>query len=322
VTSIKPGTLEPVTAPNAGSPDPLRGRGGKPTPTPAVPESRRPKTSQPLTANYQRFTVALETKGTFSATLKFVHGLEDFPRFLAITDMRLTQASIMREENPADPVLSLGVTVTAYAKPEGVDVTALSPAGPFVVDRLGRSEHLEAAKGVRVAFGASASPPHAADTVFGRQASPPGSLDSPLPAAPSTRSQSLPAAPGAPSREGVGRDNPFASLVIPQRPSLGLGVPQPRPGAPSFGIDLPLPPGATPPGGRGTPPPPPGAGMKVGAIVGGRERAAIIQSQGQTFIVGVGDHMGDAVVVAIFETKVVLREGGVTFELAFGGEGP
>jgi Tfp pilus assembly protein PilO len=320
VTSIKPGTLETVKAPNAASPEPLRGRGGRPNPTPAVPESRPPKASQPVTANYQRFTVALETKGTFSATLKFVHGLEDFPRFLAITDMRLTQASITREENPADPVLSLSVTVTAYAKPEGVDVAAFSTAGPFVGNRSGRSENLEAAKGVRVAFGASVSAPHGAATILGSQASTAGPLDSPLPAAPSARFQSPPGAPGAPAREGVGRDNPFASLVIPQRPSLGLGVPQPRPGAPSFGIDLPLPPGSTAPGGRI--PPPPGAGMKVGAIVGGRERAAIIQRLGETFIVSVGDHVGDAVVVAIFDTKVVMREGAVTFDLIFGGEGP
>ncbi len=322
VASIKPGILETVTAPAAGSSEPLRGRGGRPTPTPAVPESRPPKASQPVTANYQKFMIALETKGTFSATLKFVHGLEDFPRFLAITDMRLTQASITREENPADPVLSLGVTVTAYAKPEGGDVTAVSTSGPFVENRSGRSENLEAAKGVRVAFGASASAQHATATVVGRQASTAGSSGGPLPAAQLARSQSLPVAPGAPLREGVGRDNPFAPLVIPQRPFLGLGVPQPpRPGAPSFGIDLPLPPGSTAPGGRGAPPPPPGAGMKVGAIVGGRERAAIIQNRGETFIVGVGDHVGDAVVVEIFDNKVVMREGGVTFELSFGGEG-
>ncbi len=285
VTSIKPGLLETVTAPGAGSSEPPRRRGDRPTSTPVVPEGRPPKAPQSPTANYQRFTIALETRATFLATLKFVHGLEDFPRFLAITDMRLTQASITREENPADPILSLTVTATAYAKPESGDIAALQTFGPFIENRLGRSQSLEAAS-------------------------------------PSARSRSFLVTQAAPSREGLGRDNPFAPLVIPQRPFLGLGVPQPpRPGAPSFGIDLPLPPGGAASGGRGAPPPPPGAGMKVGAIVGGRERAAIIQYRGETFIVGVGDHVGDAVVVEIFDSKVVMREGGVTFELPFGGEG-
>jgi hypothetical protein len=61
--------------------------------------------------------------------------------------------------------------------------------------------------------------------------------------------------------------------------------------------------------------------MKVGAIVGRSERVAIIQNRGEILIVGVGDRVGDAVVVEILDNKVVMREGGVTFELPFGGEG-
>jgi Tfp pilus assembly protein PilO len=122
VTSIKPGILETVTAPAAASPEPPRMRGSGITPALAVPQSKAPKASQRETANYQKFTIALETKGTFSATLNFVHGLADFPRFLAITDMRVTQGSSVREENPEDPVLSLGVTATAYVKPESGDI--------------------------------------------------------------------------------------------------------------------------------------------------------------------------------------------------------
>jgi Tfp pilus assembly protein PilO len=124
VTSLKPGIPESVAVPQASSPLPPRIRGGSATPAPQVSKSTAPKVSQPDILNYQKFAIALETKGTFSATLKFVHGLESFPRFLAISDMRVTQASSpsMREDNPEDPVLSLGLTATAYARPESGDV--------------------------------------------------------------------------------------------------------------------------------------------------------------------------------------------------------
>ena len=120
VTSIKPGTLESVAVPQATSPQPPLRRGGSAAPSLGTSRSTAPKNSPPEIANYQKFAIALETKGTFSATMKFVHGLESFPRFLAISDMRLTQASSlsMREDNPEDPVLSLGLTATAYARPE------------------------------------------------------------------------------------------------------------------------------------------------------------------------------------------------------------
>jgi hypothetical protein len=61
--------------------------------------------------------------------------------------------------------------------------------------------------------------------------------------------------------------------------------------------------------------------MTVGAIFVGTERVAIIQAQGTPFVVGVGDPVGDAVVVEILEDKVVMRKGEVTFELRFGSAG-
>ena len=145
-----------------------------------------------------------------------------------------------------------------------------------------------------------------------------------------TPPQPTPAAPGAPQQEAVGRPNPFAPLVGRQRstyaPQLGPGLPSRplRPGLPGptapFGIDLPVPPGYPPPAEQAAPPP--GAGMTVGAIIGGgSERVAIIQAQGAPFVVGVGDHVGDSVVVEIREDTVVMRRAGVTFELRFGGEG-
>ena len=147
-------------------------------------------------------------------------------------------------------------------------------------------------------------------------------------------------APGLPPGP-IGRQS--APLPVPA-PTL---PPPSRPTVPSFQTDFPLPsgfmaPGAPPPpstarpssgaptnppqrppssGGSApspllSPPPPPlGAGMKVGAIVGRRDRIAIIEYAGQVFIVRVGDRAGGAVVAQILENRVVMRQGTATFEL-------
>lgn len=60
--------------------------------------------------------------------------------------------------------------------------------------------------------------------------------------------------------------------------------------------------------------------MRVVGIMGSRSRVAIIEMQGKTYIVSVGERVGGAVVVSIEPNKVVLRENNVTFELGFGGE--
>jgi hypothetical protein len=115
-----------------------------------------------------------------------------------------------------------------------------------------------------------------------------------------------------------GRSDPFAPLVTPesQRAAPGPALPPPP------GVGLPMPPGfAAPGGGPGAAPPPsPGAGMKVTGIMGSRNRVAIIEVDGQTHIVGVGERIGDAVVVSILPEKVVMKQHNVTFELGIGGD--
>ncbi len=202
-----------------------------------------------------------------------------------------------------------------------VVVAALSTYGAFVATRSRPLPNLAGARGTQVALGASMSAqPHPPPTAPGRQASTADPSGGVPPAVPSARAQSMPAASSARPGEAVGRPNPFASLVVPQRSFGGPGVlpPGSRPG---FGIGLPLPPGSAAPGGQGASPPPPGAGMTVGAIIGGSERVAIIQDRGEIFTVAVGDQVGDAVVVEIHTDKVVMRKGGVTFELLYGGAG-
>lgn len=68
-------------------------------------------------------------------------------------------------------------------------------------------------------------------------------------------------------------------------------------------------------------PPPPGTGMTVSGILGGPTRVAIIRAGGETFVARVGDPVGDAVVVAIFPGKVVLKKGHATFELPLSSAG-
>ncbi len=117
---IRPGELRAATAPQpapaASSPLPVgearpaaRPLAGKPTAAPAV---------QP----YERFTLEMAVQGDFDALLAFMRGIEDFPRFLAISDVQLTLPPSMKAEDPASPRLTLAVTASAYVVPgsEGV----------------------------------------------------------------------------------------------------------------------------------------------------------------------------------------------------------
>ena len=59
----------------------------------------------------------------------------------------------------------------------------------------------------------------------------------------------------------------------------------------------------------------PVAGLAVTGIVGGASRVAIIEREGATYIVRVGDHVGAATVVGIGVDRVVLKQGGRMFTL-------
>jgi hypothetical protein len=141
-------------------------------------------------------------------------------------------------------------------------------------------------------------------------ATPPGK---PGPAAPGTKADPEVAAVGTGQQ---GRADPFSPLAVPesQRATPAPVLP------PVPGVGLPMPPGFATPGGPGQATPPPGAGMRVAGIMGSRQRVAIIEAEGQTYIVGVGERVGDAVVISILPNKVVMKQNNTTFELGFGGE--
>jgi hypothetical protein len=60
--------------------------------------------------------------------------------------------------------------------------------------------------------------------------------------------------------------------------------------------------------------------MMLNGIVGAKPRLAIISTGSGSKIVGVGDRIGDAVVVSILDDRVVLKQGATMLELRFGGE--
>lgn len=126
---------------------------------------------------------------------------------------------------------------------------------------------------------------------------------------PSPGTSVSPARPSPPSLgvpEGPrGRPDPFAPLVSSE------GRPPGRFPSPAA-VPLPPPPGGT----LGAPAfVQPGAGMTVTGIIGGRSRVAIVQREEGSYVVGVGDRVGDAVVVAISADQIVLKQRHSTFTL-------
>lgn len=126
--SIRPSALKPAVAPVAPQP----GAAGAPVPSitgevgaTAAPAgaAQRPPAGQsapsPL-AGYQQFSVDIAAEGDFASLVKFAKGIEAFPRFLAISDLRLTPAQPHKGQAPSStPILSMQISTTAYVAPAG-----------------------------------------------------------------------------------------------------------------------------------------------------------------------------------------------------------
>jgi len=100
---IKPGPLQTPQAPVGGQP-PQPGRPGAP-----------PAGS---TISYQTFSLELTVEGPFDVISSFVHGIETFPRFISMTDLRLSMALRAGQATTDRPVLNLGLQATTYVLPE------------------------------------------------------------------------------------------------------------------------------------------------------------------------------------------------------------
>lgn len=118
LTSLRPGTLEPVTAPAAVSVEPRRpGADGSAARGLARPVGAARSTAQTQPTGYQRVLIEFDAKGTLLATSDFLETLQDLPGFVVLLDIRMTMPATETGQNPSDPVLTLAVTATAYVQP-------------------------------------------------------------------------------------------------------------------------------------------------------------------------------------------------------------
>jgi Tfp pilus assembly protein PilO len=114
LTLIKPGPLQQPPGAQATAP----GVGGQPAPKP--PAGARPSTpgQAPAPPPYQLFSLELSTEGYFDQVKTFLRGIETFPRFISMTDLRITPSPAKAGDNPGKPRLVVGVTAITYVLPE------------------------------------------------------------------------------------------------------------------------------------------------------------------------------------------------------------
>jgi Tfp pilus assembly protein PilO len=92
--------------------------GGAPAPggqQPAKPGAA-PSPAQGL--GLQQFSLELNAEGPFDTVQGFVRGIENFPRFIAMSDLKITPLPSKPGESPERPRLAVGVSATTYFVPE------------------------------------------------------------------------------------------------------------------------------------------------------------------------------------------------------------
>jgi Tfp pilus assembly protein PilO len=94
-------------------PGPVQGTGGgQQPPKPGT----APSPAQGL--GLQQFTLELTAEGPFDTVQNFVRGIERFPRFIAMTDLKITPLPGKPGDSSDRPRLSVGVSATTYYVPE------------------------------------------------------------------------------------------------------------------------------------------------------------------------------------------------------------
>ncbi len=96
-------------------PGPAQGQGQ----APGGQQPPRPATPSPAQGlGLQQFSVELNAEGTFDTVQSFVRGIENFPRFIAMSDLKITPLPGRPGESSDRPRLSVGVSATTYFVPE------------------------------------------------------------------------------------------------------------------------------------------------------------------------------------------------------------
>jgi len=67
----------------------------------------------------QQFNLELNAEGTFDNVQSFLRGIENFPRFIAMSDLKITPLPARAGESAGRPKLAIGVSATTYFAPEG-----------------------------------------------------------------------------------------------------------------------------------------------------------------------------------------------------------
>lgn len=98
-------------------PGPTGAGQGQAAPQPGRPAGQAaPSAAQAL--GLQQFTLELTAEGPYDVVESFVRGVENFPRFIALSDLKINPLPPRAGENPVPPRLSVGLTATTYFVPE------------------------------------------------------------------------------------------------------------------------------------------------------------------------------------------------------------
>ena len=92
-------------------PGPPQGQAGQPSRPGAAP-------SAAPSLGLQQFNLELTAEGTFDTVQSFVRGIENFPRFIAMSDLKITPLPGKPGESTERPRLALGLSATTYFVPE------------------------------------------------------------------------------------------------------------------------------------------------------------------------------------------------------------
>lgn len=147
------------------------------------------------------------------------------------------------------------------------------------------------------------------------QPQPPATVQVPSAATPAPAPVPQASTPSAVPPGPTGRPDPFIPLVrTPTGPPPSVALPPPP---------FPVPPGPLPAPGPGTPGAPSDEfGIAVTGIVGNSDSVAIIAASGRTFIVSVGEQIGELQVLRIDTRRrlVTFARAGKRFDVRMGGE--
>ncbi len=100
-----------LTVIRPGPPSGTQAQGAPPAGRPAAPAA-------PAALGLQQFSLELTAEGTYDVVERFVRGIENFPRFIAMSDLKISPVPAKAGETADRPRLSVGLTATTYFVPE------------------------------------------------------------------------------------------------------------------------------------------------------------------------------------------------------------